>query len=444
MPRRRREESLKTGWCSRKNPYRRMELKITDLKAATVEGNYQWTFVKVYAGEETGIGEAFPAPALENVVREYAPLVVGEDALDTSRIMDKLRWASVPSGTYGVNAHAFSAIEIALLDLLGKHLNLPVYSLLGGKFRDRVRIYVDTHAGKSLEAMSRVLLPTTPRWIREATGVETPSADAENQPVHGRATPMKYSEDYSPKLYARRAREMKREGFTAIKFDLDIPTPYTRRSSQETGSLSNQEISYLAGLVGTVREAVGDATDILFDLHWKYDVASSIRLANAIEQYGVMWLEDPVPPENIPLMRAVTSSTRVPISSGENQYGRYQFAELLETGIRVATPDAPKTGGLLETKVIAQMAALKEVTISPHNISSPIGTMAQAHLAASIPNFGVLEFHGHDVPLWYKLPKKGRQVIEDGFIQLTDAPGLGIELDESVAAKYALDGEFEL
>jgi gluconate/galactonate dehydratase len=417
-----------------------MELKITDVKAATVEGNYQWTFVKVYSGDESGIGEAFPAPQLERVVREFAPLVVGENAFDVGKIMDKLRWASVPSGTYGVNVHAFSAIEIAILDLLGKHLNQPVYNLLGGKFRDNIRIYVDTHAGKGLEAMSRVLLPTTPRWIREA-GVKPPKS-SESKPVHGRATSMKYSEQYSPKLYAQRAKEMKREGFTAIKFDLDIPTPYTRKASQETGSLSNQEISYLAGLVGTVREAVGDDTDILFDLHWKYDVISSIRLANAIEDYGVMWLEDPVPPENIALMREITSATRVPISSGENQYGRYQFAELLETGIRVATPDAPKAGGLLETKLIAQMAAMKEITVSPHNISSPIGTMAQAHLAASIPNFGVLEFHGHDVPIWRKLVKE--QVIRDGFIRLTDAPGLGVELDESVAARYSLGEEFDL
>ena len=269
-----------------------------------------------------------------------------------------------------------------------------------------------------------------------------PSKGAESRPVHGRATPMVYSEEYSPELYGQRAREMKKEGFTAIKFDLDVPTPYTRRASQETGSLSNQEISYLAGLVGTVRTAVGDDTDILFDLHWKYDVVSSIRLANEIEAHGVMWLEDPVPPENIGLMKEVTSATRVPISSGENQYGRYQFAELLDTGIRIATPDAPKTGGLLETKLIAQMAVLKEITISPHNISSPIGTMAQAHLAASIPNFGVLEFHGHDVPVWYKLSKE--RVIEDGFIHMTDAPGLGVELDEPVAARYALNGEFDL
>ncbi|MDG6939406.1 MAG: mandelate racemase/muconate lactonizing enzyme family protein [Nitrososphaerota archaeon] len=417
-----------------------MPLKITDVKAATVEGNYQWTFAKVYAGAQSGIGEAFPAPQLEGVIREYAPLVIGEDAFDVNRIMDKLRWASVPSGTFGANYHAFSAIEIAILDLLGRHLNLPVYALLGGKFRDKVRIYADAHAGKALESMSRVLLPTVPLWMREL-GVAPPEA-VEREPVHGRATPMAYAEEYNSRAYGARAKELKGEGFTAVKFDLDIPTPYTTRHSQETGSLSNQETGYLAGLVGEVREAVGEETDILFDLHWKYDVNNSVRLAKSIEPYGVMWLEDPVPPENVSLLREVTSSTTTPIASGENLYGRYQFEQLLGTGIRVATPDAPKAGGLLESRFIAQMAAMKEITISPHNISSPIGTVAQAHLAASIPNFGVLEFHGHDVPLWYKLSKK--KVIRDGFIQLDDEPGLGVELDEAVAARYSLDGEFDL
>jgi L-alanine-DL-glutamate epimerase-like enolase superfamily enzyme len=415
-------------------------LRISDVRAATVEANYQWTFVKVYAGDESGTGEGFPGAQLENIVREFAPLVIGEDAFDVSKIMDKLRWASVPSGTSGIAYHAFSAIEIAILDLIGKHLNLPVYSLLGGKFRDKIRIYVDTHAGKALESMNRVLLPTTPKWMRDL-GVR-PVRHKRSEPVHGRTTPMVYSDEFSAKAYAARAKEMKREGFTAIKFDLDIPTPHTTEHSQQTGSLSNNEVAYLAGLVGAVRESVGDETDILFDLHWKYDVSSSIRLANSIERHGVMWLEDPVPPENIPLLKEVTASTNVPIASGENQYGRYQFAQLLETGVRIVTPDAPKAGGLLETKLVAQLAAMKEVVVSPHNISSPIGTMSQAHLAASVPNFGVLEFHGHHVPLWYRLSKQ--KVIRDGFVQLTDEPGLGVDLDERVAEKYALDEKFEL
>lgn len=419
-----------------------MGLRITDVKAATVEGNYQWTFVKVYAGSEFGIGEAFPAPQLESVVTEYAPHVIGEDAFNVRKLVDKLRWASIPSGAWGANYHAFSAIEIAVLDLLGKHLNVPVYSLLGGKFRERVRVYVDTHGGSSLESMSRVLLPNAPAWMKES-GKPADTSDEEKRPVHGRAAAMTYTDEYSPKSYASRAKAMKDEGFTAVKFDLDVPTPYTTAHSQESGSLTNKEVEYLAGLVSAVREAVGYDTDILFDLHWKYDVGSSISLAQAMERFGVMWLEDPVPPENIALMREVASATSVPIASGENLYGRYQFDELLTSGIRVATPDAPKAGGLLECLLISQMAAMREITISPHNISSPLGTMAQAHLAAAIPNFGVLEFHGHDVPIWNNLVKGGKRIIRGGYIELRDEPGLGVELDEGVAAKYSLNGRFD-
>jgi len=419
-----------------------MVLKITDVKAATVEGNYQWTFVKVYSGSEFGIGEAFPAPQLESVVAEYSPHVVGEDAFNVRKLMDKLRWASIPSGAWGVSYHAFSAIEIALLDLLGKHLNVPVYSLLGGRFREKVRVYVDTHGGASLESMSRVLLPNAPAWMKES-GAGEDKAREEKKPVHGRAATMVYTEEYSPKSYASRARAMKEEGFTAVKFDLDVPTPYTTANSQESGSLTNKEVEYLAGLVAAVREAVGYDTDILFDLHWKYDVSSSIAIARAIERYGVMWLEDPVPPENIGLLSVISNATSVPIASGENLYGRYQFDELLRSGIRVVTPDVPKAGGLLECMLISQMAAMREITVSPHNISSPVGTLAQAHLASAIPNFGVLEFHGHDVPIWNRLVKGGRRVISNGYVELGDEPGLGVELDEGVAAKYSINGRFD-
>ncbi|MDG6899625.1 MAG: mandelate racemase/muconate lactonizing enzyme family protein [Nitrososphaerota archaeon] len=419
-----------------------MKLRISDVKAASVEGNYQWTFVKVYAGDSFGIGEGFPAPQLESVVKEYSPLIIGEDASDLRRIMDKLRWAAIPHGPWGVSSHAFSAIELAILDLLGKNLNVPVYDLLGGKFGDRVRVYVDTHAGKSLESLSRIVVPITPKWAKEAGAKE--AKGEENVPHHGRLAPMDYSDEYSPAAYGARAKEMKKEGYTAIKFDLDVPTPYTTVHSQEIGSLSNREVGYLADLVSAVRKGAGDDTDILFDLHWKYDVKSSIALAKAIEKHGVMWLEDPVPPENVALLREVTSATSVPIATGENHYGRYQFAEVLKTGIRVVTPDAAKAGGLLECMLISQMAAMGEVTVSLHNISSPIGTMAQAHLMAAIPNSGVLEFHGHDVPIWGKIVKRGDRLIQNGYITLGDEPGFGVDLDEKVASRYALGGKFDL
>ncbi len=415
-------------------------LKITDVKAATVIGNYYWTYVRVYAGDQTGTGEGYTAPQLEGILRELSPLIIGEDALEIERICDKLRWALVPSGTSGIAYHAISAIEIALLDLVGKHLNVPVYTLLGGKFREKVKVYVDTHAGEALQARDRVLLPTVPKWMREldkGTGRET-----SKEPMFGRATDERFTKEYTPEAYAKRARQMKDEGFSAIKFDLDVPTPYSSQYSRRAGALTNQEIRYLAQLVRAVREAVGEESEIMFDLHWSFNISSSSRLLKAVEPYEVTWIEDPLPPENMKLLKNLVESSPVPIATGENIYTRYGFARLLETGVPIVTPDSLKTGGLTETKFISKLAAMKEVVISPHNISSPLGTIAQAHLAASIPNFGVLEFHGHDVPIWYRLSK--RELIKQGFIDIKDEPGLGIELDESIASKYALNGEFDL
>lgn len=409
-----------------------MELRITDVKSATVVGNYYWTYVRVYAGEMFGTGEGFFAPRLEGVIRELGRVIVGENALDINRLCDKMHWAAVPSGACGVNLHAISALNIALLDLVGKYLNVPVYTLLGGKYRGDVRVYADTHAGEALEAMDSVLLPITPEWMIEE-GLKVEEAMA---PLHGRAAVETYSDVYTPEAYATRAKQMKDEGYTAIKFDLDVPTPYTKEYNRTSGSLTNKEVKYLAELVGAVRNAVQDEVDIMFDLHWRFNVESAIRLARSIEQYNVMWLEDPVPPSNPGLLDKVASSTTTPIATGENVYTRYQFLMVLNSRIRIITPDILKTGGPTETKFIAELAALNEIITSPHNISSPIGTMAQAHFAASIPNFGVLEFHGHDVPIWWKIAD--REVIKGGFIRMTDEPGLGIELKEDVAAKYPL------
>ena len=417
-----------------------MPLKITRVTSATVEGNYHWVYARVYAGELYGTGEGFEAPELESVIRQFGRLLVGEDALSINRLVEKMYWASIPSGASGINYHAISALEIALLDLVGKYSSLPVHVLLGGKLREGVRVYVDTHAGEALEAMDPMLLPSRPKWIKE---LKPPvQEDQSDQPIHGRMTTVEFSKEYTPEAYSSRAKQMKQEGFTAIKFDLDVPTPYTQQYNLASGSLSNEETKYLADLVGSVREAVGESTDILFDLHWKYNVQSSLSVAKAIERYNVMWLEDPVPPGDPSLIDAVASATSTPIATGENLYGRYAFQPLLSTRVRIVTPDALKAGGLMETRFIAQEARIKELVISPHNIASPIGTVAQAQMSATIANFGVLEFHGHDVPIWSRLVKE--RIIESGFVSMNERPGLGVELDERVASRYALNEKFEL
>src|ERR1700730_7354385 len=191
-----------------------MALKISKVTSSTIEGNYQWALARVYAGEYYGTGEGFYAPELEGVIKQFGRLLIGENPLEINRLFEKMYWASVPSGYSGVNFHAISAIETALLDLAGKYLNVPVYTLLGGKLRDKIRIYVDTHAGKSLDAIDAVLLPVRPKWMQEALGKRAAEKEGEDdEPIHGRMTTGKFSEDFTPKAYSSRARAMKKEGF---------------------------------------------------------------------------------------------------------------------------------------------------------------------------------------------------------------------------------------
>lgn len=416
-------------------------MRITDVRTAVVEANYDWTFVRVYTDEGlTGLGESFLAPGLTGIIRDLKPLLVGQDPLDVDRLFSRMRWAASGAGSVaGVVYNAISGIETALWDLAGKHYGVPVYRLLGGKYRDRVRVYADCHAGEALEALSSVMIPRRPRWLPPDEGL--PPAGP-GDPVHGRAFGLEEpGEAFTPEMYAARAREVAAMGFTALKFDLDVPNPHT--IDPHSGTLTHAEIRHMVSLVEAVREAVGDGVDLAFDLHWRYNVSDAVRLACELEPYGLMWLEDPVPPENVEALRRVTRSTRTPIASGENLYLRHGFREALERGaLDVAAPDLQKAGGLFEGRKIADMADAHYVAVAPHCIASPIGTVAAAHVAAAIPNFLALEWHGMGVPFWEEIATGlDGPVIREGFIRVPEGPGLGVELDEEVARRYAREGE---
>jgi L-alanine-DL-glutamate epimerase-like enolase superfamily enzyme len=417
------------------------ELKITDLKVATVQANFEWTFVRVYAGDLYGTGEAGPAPGLKDMGQRFKRLLLGEDALKIRRIEQKVRWATLHAGT--TTYHLASAINIALYDLVGKYLNVPIWRLLGG-YRDEVRVYVDAHGGKGLEAMNSLLLPEQLPWLSGAE-VETGRLVTSNNPIHGRLSMEKWNEDYSPEAYADRARRMVNEGFKAIKFDLDVPTPYTDPRLIMSGELTLKDIDYLASIVKAIREAVGDGVDIMFDLHWRYNVNTAIRICRAIEQYRPRWIEDPTPSQitvsNLDEFRLITQNCSVPIETGENMYTVNQFKDLLNVGVRVWAPDIVKAGGVSEGVRIAELASMYDIEYSPHNTASPIGTMAHAHVASVANTFGVLEFHGHDVPFWGEIIKPKRRIIENGFIRLGDEPGLGIDLDLDAMRRYWPDLE---
>jgi L-alanine-DL-glutamate epimerase-like enolase superfamily enzyme len=408
-------------------------VKITRLKTAVVEGNFDWTYVRIETDESvTGLGECFFAPGLTSILRSLEPLLIGEDPRDIHRLFRKLQLATSGAGSVaGIIYNGISGIEAALWDLLGQWLDVPIYRLLGGKFRDKIRMYADCHGGEGLESLDECLRSRGASWDS-------------NQHAHKAKDYYEGKSDEvpsSPDDYRRQALRKKCEGFTALKFDLDVPG--TENYDPHNRGLTNRGIDHIVKLIGAVYEAVGEDTDIAVDCHWRYNASDVIRVARELEPFRLMWLEDPVPPNMLAALKEVSSKVRVPIATGENLYLFEGFQEMIaDHAVSIVTPDLQKVGGLGIAKSIAQFADAHTMPIAPHNISSPVGTLASAHYCASIPNFLALEFHASDVPFWNDLVEgMAKPIIQDGFITLSEQPGLGAKLNEEVARRYARKGE---
>jgi len=383
------------------------DVEITGIETAVVEGNFDWNLVRVHTDAGvTGVGESYRGGAVTEIMHYMADFLVGENPLDVERLFRRMvQETSGHGGTTGKVVTAASGIEIALWDLAGKLLDVPTYQLLGGKYRDAVRLYCDLHAG-------------------EAYAVDQGYTE--------------YGEDasYTPAAYAESAEQAVDLGFDAIKFDLD--TPADNDPDPFNGRLSAADVEAKREIVAAVHEAVGDEAEVAFDCHWDYSLDSAKRLARALEPYDLMWLEDVVPPENVAAQREVARSTSTPLATGENRFRVHEFSELLyDFAVDVVTPDPTTCGGLAESKAIANRAEENYVVFSPHNVCGPVGTMACVHLGASVANFGVLEYHALEVDWWDDLLAREDPLIEDGYVEVPESPGLGVELDEDVAAEHA-------
>lgn len=386
------------------------DVEITDIETCVIEGNFEWNIVKVHTDAGvTGIGESYRGGNVTDIMEYMKRFLVGENPLDVERLFNRMiQEASGHGGTTGKVVTAASGIEIALWDAAGKILNIPVYQLLGGKYRDDIRIYCDCHAGEAYEL------------------------------DHGYHDPAD-EEVYTPESYAEEAKRVLDMGFTALKFDLDIdhhdnhPDPYN-------GRISNAALEHKREIVAAVRDAIGDDIDLAFDVHWDYTIESAKRLAIKLEPYDLMWLEDLLPPENMDAQANVARAVDVPIATGENRFRVHEFKDLLyEQAVDIITPDPTTCGGLAESKAIASRAAENYIPFSPHNVCSPLGTMACVHLCASIPNLSVLEYHALEVDWWDDLHTRDSPLIQDGYIAVPETPGLGIDLDEDVVRDHLHD-----
>jgi gluconate/galactonate dehydratase len=371
---------------------------IADLSTFVIDGNFPWTIVTVETDDGTvGIGECYPSPGVHEIITDYLqPVLVGENPTDVERLYYLMRESLSGRGSQqGVGTIAISGIEIALWDLTGKLLDQPVYQLLGGKLRESVEVYADCHAGEAMVSSAQ---------------------EGQEQKI------------YEPEAYAQAARAAVDDGFDTVKFDLDVPSG--RSLNRKSRHFDDTEIKHKRRIVEAVTEEVSDDAEVAVDLHWNFSPETAERLCRAIKPYDLAWIEDPLPPENTEAMRELKRRVDATILTGENRYGRHGFRDLIETqAVDFLAPDVPKTGGMAETKKIAEMAETYYQALVPHNIGSPVATMATVHVGATVPNFVALEYHAREVPWWDDLLVREEPLIQDGRIRVPDSSGLGIELD---------------
>jgi galactonate dehydratase len=377
-------------------PYQRPKLKITDVRTAQVRVHGLQTHIRVYTDQGLfGQGESTDAAVgTVSLVNQFRRFLVGQDPLNVDALWERIRVSGIFAGAQGGQyVTALTGVEIALWDLVGKALGLPIYQLLGGRFRDKVRIYCDSDMEDPLGPESDKKLPS-----------------------------------------------IKDQGFTAMKIDLDDATD-PHRFDRVNWTANNAEVDRMVSWVKHVRESIPKEMELACDMHGRYDAATAKRVAKELEPFRLLWLEEVVPPENIDAMVEIHNSTSTPIAAGENLYMRWGYRELLsKNAVDIIQPDFQKTGGLSEGRKIANLAQTYYLPVAPHCVVSPIGMMSTAHLCASIPNFLVCEWHWINFPdLWKNWVKEG-EIIQKGYVSVTDKPGLGVEMNEEVARKAQIPG----
>ncbi|MBK7822248.1 MAG: mandelate racemase/muconate lactonizing enzyme family protein [Tessaracoccus sp.] len=407
-------------------------MRIRSITTAVVEANFDWTLIRLETDDGlVGWGESFFAPGLTAIVAEMASLVAGDDARNPQAVIRRLQIAASGAGSVGGVVHnALSGIDAALWDLNARALGIPLWRLLGGRYHDAVRVYADCHGGAGLMSLGPLLQIRKPRWVDEGVAEGSVGAmlfdpGAETEPI-------------DLDLLEARAEEAVAKGFTALKFDLDVPGLVPTRPGSRTMPAGGEELA--AGMVDAVRRGAGPDVDLAFDLHWRYDMASAVRLADAVSAAPLMWLEDPLPPENVDGLISLAARTSVPLGGGENLIGHRSFERLIAAqAFSVVTPDLGKVGGVREARRIAEAADDRGMSIAPHNIAGPVGTAFAAQVSSTWPNFLALEYHAQDVPFFDDIVD--RQIIENGFIRMTDRPGIGVDVDVDQVRRHAKPGE---
>jgi galactonate dehydratase len=374
-------------------------MKITQCRTFLVEGiKYNWTLLRI--DTDAGIhgwGEAtnWPgSPLVEAACQHVGQLIVGEDARRIDYLWSKLYRDLNWLGQGGPLLSAISAVDIALWDIKGKSLGVPVYELLGGAYRREIRLYANY-------------------WF-----------------IGG---------GHSPDDYARQARTVLGAGYTALKFDPFAHVHYRYGSDLAVGNdLTESQKKLAVDVVAAVAEVVGGEIPIAIETHALLNGPTAIEMARrlAATRFNCMWYEEPAPPEFPDVIADIRRQIPFPVCVGERIHSRFMLRPLLEKkATDIVMPDITRCGGISEFRKMANLAETHHVPVAPHNPNGPISTIASAHVVATIPNFFRQELMVMDVP-WRDTCLSHPVPIENGNFILPDRPGLGFDVNEAELAKH--------
>ena len=355
-------------------------MKITEVKTHTVSTAWRnLTFVRVLTDEGIeGVGEArminhtdalvgYLAEAVPNHVLGHDPRNI-EDIVRRMYLNDYARLGEIAMS-------AIATIEMACWDIFGKSVGLPVYQLLGGAVREKIKAYANG-------------------W---------------------------YTVERTPEEFHAAAKRAIARGYQALKFD-----PFGAGYYE----LERGEKAKIVALVEAVRDAIGPEPEIMLEMHGRFNPATAIEMARELARFDPSWVEEPVPPENLAALKKAAGQIGVPVATGERIHSRYDFRELLESqAADIIQPDITHIGGILETKKIAAWADAYYVLVAPHNVGGPVATAANLHFAASTPNFTIQEHFNDFAEDWVKKLAPGNPEVIDGYFALPHGPGLGVSLD---------------
>jgi L-alanine-DL-glutamate epimerase-like enolase superfamily enzyme len=386
----------------------RKRVKIRDIQTMILRGPRTYTLVKVVSDDGTyGIGEAYGSPGVgvKEQIHAIKPSLVGKDPLEIDRLYTTMGASaeSLSGSRTDGSAHslmrAASGIEMALWDLAGKVLGVPATTLLGGKFRDKVRVY-------------------------------------------DHATPRNMLDKASCREWAQKVKADPR-GFTGHKFGFPHTNPDVDKARDRANRvLTTKELIQIAKGFENCREALGWDHDIMVHCHWEYDLRTSIQIAEAVEPIKPMWFEDPLQVEYSESWKRLCASSRVPICTGENLTRRQGFKDfIINQGCDILHPDLRNTGGFLETKRIADMADVWGLPMATHNTGSQLHTWATCQWAGSIRDFMACETVTGQGGWMDEVLQIDGPYIQDGFVRVTDKPGLGADLNPDVVKAHLAEGE---